>query len=136
MNRKATVPRPAAMALSMLMLTVVAVVASPSQPAMAVCAGTGNAVTFSSGTIGIESYQYTSTCDGDNWYYGKYKDSSTPNGSCMWIKYIDDGIIKTTVSNCSSSSYLNYNYYDASSQATTYICDGYGCSSGYNNRGF
>lgn len=121
--------------LLVLAAFVVGLAVVPSARVEAVCYGTSMPQSFTWGIHGTESYQTTSTCNNDSWYYGKYHDSSTPNQSCMWIKYQDDGIWKSTVSAC-TTSWATYNYWDSDKTSPTYICDHFGCSSQYNHHGF
>lgn len=107
-----------------------------NSPAEAYCYGEGVRQSASWGIHGTESYQSSESCNDDGSYYGKYRDSSTPNGSCMWIKYVDDNVYKTTSSNC-GTTYKNYSYWDSNHQSSTWICDAYGCMSpGLNNHEF
>ncbi len=96
-------------------------------PADAWCLHEGASATTTWSGHGTETSQWSSTCDDDGNYYGKYKDSTTPNNSCMYIKYYDDLVWKFTSQNC-NSTYKNYNYFDSNHISTTYICDAYGCS--------
>lgn len=108
---------------------------APISPAQALCWDDGQPYGYTWGIHGTEWHRYSSTCNDDGWYAGKYKDSTTPNQSCMWIKYLDDGIYKITSQNC-TSTYKNYTYFDVNHITPTWICDGYGCSSEQTNQGF
>lgn len=103
--------------------------------ASAYCNGAGNPVYWS--TAWAAETAASGTCDGLNDYNGKVIDGAS-DGTCVYIRYLKDGVWTNSPAACSLSIWTNYGFSDANSYSPSNLCksSGAGCSSQYGNTGF
>lgn len=105
------------------------------QNASAYCNGVGNPVYWS--TSWAAETAASGTCDGLNDYNGKVIDGAS-DGTCVYVRYLDDGVWTNSPAACSLSLWTNYSFVDTNSYSPSNLCrsSGAGCSTQYANTGF